>query len=415
MNGESKQQRQKQRAQQEKSIQAMLTRVTNTIVVLSGKGGVGKSTVAVNLAIALAEAGHNVGLMDVDLHGPSVPRMLGLERAHASIARGHITPVRYTDNLKVVSIENMMPEHDQALIWRGPIKIGVIRQFLADVAWGDLDYLIIDSPPGTGDEPLTVAQTLTGAQAVIVTTPQEVSLADVRKSINFCRAVDLPILGMIENMSGYVCPACGHREDIFGTGGGERTATEMGIAFLGAVPLDGALMRAGDAGDPGLASGARAPFDGIFKGVIEKLVAAQSAKREKVVKLPTREQPGEKQPMEPEAKTGELRIAVPTANGLLCAHFGHCEVFTVFDIKDKKVVHTQELQPPQHEPGVLPRWLREHDADVIIAGGMGNRARQFFTDFGIEVVVGAPARAPQSVVEEYLSGTLVTGDNICDH
>lgn len=415
MNEEKKQAKREQRKQQDDVIDAMLARVKHKLVVLSGKGGVGKSTVAVNLALSLAEAGYQVGLMDVDLHGPTVPRLLGLEKAHARMSQGHIAPVRYKDNLKVISIENMVEEHDQALIWRGPLKIGVIRQFLADVAWGELDYLVIDSPPGTGDEPLTVAQTLPGARAIIVTTPQEVSLADVRKSINFCRAVDLPILGIIENMSGYVCPDCGRREEIFGAGGGERTAHEMGLPFLGAIPIDPAMMRAGDEGKPGLANGDGTPVAAVFKNVVQTLIDVQVAELEKVVELPVREKLKEEELMEPEAKKGDLRIAVPTAQGLLCAHFGHCEVFTLFDIQDSTVVGQQQLHPPHHEPGVLPRWLREHATDIIIAGGMGSRAQQFFSEFGIKVVIGAPSDAPRQVVEQYLAGNLATGDNVCDH
>ena len=234
---------------QEASIKVNLAHIKNKILVMSGKGGVGKSTVAVNLAKALANRGFKVGLMDVDLHGPSIPRMLGLFGL-ASATQDAIVPLTVGDNLKVVSIEILTDQKDQAVIWRGPLKIGVIRQFVADVEWGDLDYLVVDSPPGTGDEPLSVIQTIPDAKAVLVTTPQEISLADVRKSISFCRAVDMEMLGLVENMSGLTCPHCGERIDLFHSGGGAALAETQSIPFLGAIPLDPAVVVSADQGRP---------------------------------------------------------------------------------------------------------------------------------------------------------------------
>ena len=225
-----------------------LTKIKNKIMIMSGKGGVGKSSVSVNLAIALAEKGFTVGLMDVDIHGPDIPRMLGLSGMLEANDNKKLNPMRYSDNLSAVSIESLMVNKDDAVIWRGPVKHGAIRQFLSEVEWGDLDYLIIDSPPGTGDEPLTVAQLIKDAQAVIVTTPQEVALADVRKSISFCKTVDMEILGIVENMSGYLCPHCGKPVELFGTGGGERTAIQSGLLLLGKIPFDPRLVQCGDAG-----------------------------------------------------------------------------------------------------------------------------------------------------------------------
>jgi Mrp family chromosome partitioning ATPase len=215
---------------------------------MSGKGGVGKSSVSVNLAIALAGKGFKVGLMDVDIHGPDIPRMLGLMGMLAANSNRKLEPMRFSDNLSAVSIESLMPNKDDAVIWRGPVKHGAIRQFIGEVEWGDLDYLIIDAPPGTGDEPLTVAQLIEDARAIIVTTPQEIALADVRKSINFCRTVKMGILGLVENMSGYTCPHCGKAVDLFGSGGGERTAALSGLKLLGRIPFDPNLVQCGDAG-----------------------------------------------------------------------------------------------------------------------------------------------------------------------
>ncbi len=228
--------------------QKSLKKIKNKYIVLSGKGGVGKTSTSVNLSMALANKGFNVGIMDVDLHGPDVPRMLGLT-GMLDLTKNHkLNPMRYSENLKVVSIESMIASKDDAIIWRGPLKYSAIRQFIGEVEWGELDFLIIDSPPGTGDEPLTIAQTIRDAKAIIVTTPQEVSLADVRKSINFCRTVKMDILGLIENMSGFTCPHCNKMVDLFGSGGGEKTADTAGIPFLGRIPFDPNVVSCGDNG-----------------------------------------------------------------------------------------------------------------------------------------------------------------------
>lgn len=264
-------------AQQDIAINRSLGRIKNKILVMSGKGGVGKSTVAVNLALCLAKKGHKVGLMDVDLHGPDVCRMLDLKGSLIAPENPDdlIPPLAYSDNLKVVSLEYMMKNRDDAIIWRGPLKIQAIRQFVADMDWGELDYLIVDAPPGTGDEPLSVAQTIPGVQAVVVTTPQAVALADVRKSINFCKAVEMPIVGVVENMSGFVCPHCGETVDIFSKGGGEQTARDFELPFLGAVPMDPRVVIAGDSGTPYLSTDADSiaikAFDTVVCAVEQRL------------------------------------------------------------------------------------------------------------------------------------------------
>ena len=216
---------------------------------VSQKGGVGKSTMAGYLALLLSNKGHKVGLLDVDLHGPSIPRLMNVQggldmQPEQRVAR----PYRFSENLGVVSLEMVMGDKDTAVIWRGPLKISAIRQFISDIEWGDLDYLVVDSPPGTGDEPLTVAQTIPDAEALIVTTPQEISLADVRTSINFCRQVNLNILGVVENLSGLVCRQCGEKMSIFGSGGGKKMALEMGVPLLGEIPIEPEMVALGDKG-----------------------------------------------------------------------------------------------------------------------------------------------------------------------
>jgi Mrp family chromosome partitioning ATPase len=242
------QEHQAQRGAQDKALQDALGKIKHKFLIMSGKGGVGKTSVSVNIAMALARKGYQVGIMDVDLHGPDVPRMLGIDGMVGQGRNDKLAPMTYSDTLHAISIESLMPNKDDAVIWRGPLKHSAISQFISDVDWGDLDFLIIDSPPGTGDEPLSVAQTISDCRPIIVTTPQEVALWDIRKSINFCKKIDRELFGLVENMSGYVCPHCGKTAELFGTGGGERTAAEFGINFLGRIPFDPNLVKAGDAG-----------------------------------------------------------------------------------------------------------------------------------------------------------------------
>jgi len=263
-----------ERGQQDKMIEANLARVGRKILVMSGKGGVGKSTVASYLALLLSMNGKKVGLLDVDLHGPTVGRLMNVQGGFDTAEEGVVRPYRFSDNLSIVSLDMLLGENkDTAVIWRGPMKISAIRQFISDIEWGGLDYLVVDSPPGTGDEPLTVAQTIPDAEAIIVTTPQEISLADVRKSINFCHQVKLKILGVVENMSGHTCPHCGKDVPIFGSGGGEKMAAQMGVPHLGRIPIDAEMVDSGDRGDlKGLTDKADLEINAAYKKILEQLV-----------------------------------------------------------------------------------------------------------------------------------------------
>lgn len=254
-------------------------RERRTIMVMSGKGGVGKSTVAVNLAISLAANGFRVGLVDVDIHGPSIPTMLNLPEVSVSQAADGIQPVILGDlyNLEVMSIGFLLHHADDPVIWRGPLKNSLIEQFLNQVAWGPLDYLIIDCPPGTGDEPLSVAQQLKEkAEAILVTTPQQVATVDVARSINFCHQMQMPIIGIIENMSSFICPHCHTVTDIFRTGGGKALSDRYGVPLLGSLPIDASFGILGDAGMPYVQRFNDSPVAEIYRQVAQKIQNTRS-------------------------------------------------------------------------------------------------------------------------------------------
>ncbi len=412
-----------------------LAMIKHKILVLSGKGGVGKSSVAAGLAVDLTKRGKRVGLLDIDIHGPSIPRLLGVEDERVVATEGTIHPVVSAAGVRVMSMGLLLQGRDDAVIWRGPLKYGVIKQFLRDVEWGELDYLIVDSPPGTGDEPLSVAQLIKGADgALVVTTPQAVSTNDVRRSIGFSRQLDLPVLGVVENMSGFVCPNCGTRVDVFGSGGGAAMAAELGVPFLGSIPLDPEFVKACDDGTvgrflEGTTSGAEA-----FAQVVAKLMkrtegasdGARHAHDEPAAGDATAHEQGSVPA--PAANTGAgdaplrdaRRIAVPVSGGRLSAHFGHCDEFMIFRAAEHAAPGAgpevvEVLEAPPHQPGLLPAWLHERDVHVVIAGGMGTRALNLFTEAGIEVVVGAAGSDPETIVRSFLDGSLVAGQNICDH
>lgn len=255
-------------------LQKTLGRIRHKIVVMSGKGGVGKSTVAANIAVALSLAGKKVGLLDVDVHGPSIPRLLSLKGQKPHMGDHVMEPVPWSKNLSVMSLGFLLEDDKQAVIWRGPVKMGLIKQFVEDVMWGDLDFLVVDCPPGTGDEPLSTLQTLgPTAIAVIVTTPQGVAVDDVRRSVSFVGELGNRVLGIVENMSGFACPDCGAVHNIFNSGGGEALAKEAGVRFLGRIPLDPEVTASGDEGFPFMKVHRDTATGKAMQQVIEPLLA----------------------------------------------------------------------------------------------------------------------------------------------
>jgi Mrp family chromosome partitioning ATPase/predicted Fe-Mo cluster-binding NifX family protein len=394
------------RVAEAEQLRARVAAIRHQIIVLSGKGGVGKSTVAVSLAAAAARAGLAVGLLDVDVHGPSVPTMAGIEGQRPVVVGEALIPIEVC-GVKVMSVGLLLDGRDQAVIWRGPMKAKVIEQLLRDVEWGDLDLLVVDAPPGTGDEPLSACQLLGHADgAVVVTTPQDVAIAAVRKSVTFCRQLGLPVLGVVENMSSMVCPSCGHVTDVFGAGAGERMASEMSVPFLGRIPMHPAIATTGDAGTVLRLPWTIAPIAEAFDRAFTPLLALAGA----TLPEPASANPERKQEQ-------PMRIAIPLADGRLAQHFGHCAAFALVDVDTgrREILARQDVQAPEHQPGLLPPWLAERGAHLILAGGMGSRAQQLFTGHGIQVVVGVPSDTPEALVSAWMAGTLVSGENVCDH
>lgn len=265
--------------EQEKRLKENLSKIKNKLIVISGKGGVGKTTVAVNLAYGLAMKGYKTGILDVDIHGPNIAKMLGIEDKKLMSSESGIEPVKVLPNLKAVSMALVGYDINQPVIWRGPLKMAAIKQFLSDVNWGELDYLIIDSPPGTGDEPLSVCQLIPDLKgAIVVTTSQDVAILDSRKSILFAGQLKVPVLGVIENMSGFTCPHCGKEIDLFGIGGGEKAALDLKVPFLGRIPLEPLMIKSGDSGKPLIQFNKDKDAARILNEITEKILKKETIK-----------------------------------------------------------------------------------------------------------------------------------------
>ncbi|MGM0608547.1 MAG: iron-sulfur cluster carrier protein MrpORP [Candidatus Muiribacteriota bacterium] len=375
-----------------------MSNIKNIITVLSGKGGVGKSTVAVNLAVSLGMQGQKTAILDVDLHGPSITKMLNIEDENAQFIGDKIIPAKVTSNLYALSIGMFLENENNPIIWRGPKKLGFIKQLIEDCDWGDLDYLIVDCPPGTGDEPLTVFQTLKNSQALIVTTPQNVALIDVKKSIEFCKQMNIPVVGIIENMSGFKCPECNKTYDIFKENGLKKYVEKNNINILAEIPIEAEISELSDNGKPFVYYGNEA-LKKEFEKVVEKILNLSSEKKENIME-----------------KNIE-KIGIPLENKALSMHFGHCEKFFIAEVdkKSKKVLKTSWLTPPEHKPEVIPKWLNELEVSVIITGGMGPRAVELFKSFKIDTIIGVEVDKPDNIIKDYLKGTLSRSTNACNH
>ncbi|QJA05612.1 P-loop NTPase [Thermosulfurimonas marina] len=374
--------------QQDRRVREQLSRIRHKIMVMSGKGGVGKSTVAVNLAVGLSLQDFMVGLLDVDLHGPNIPKMLGIRKEKLPRRPdGRLGAIVYSPNLKVLSIEPLLPKEDTAVIWRGPLKISAIKQFIGDIDWGKLDYLVIDAPPGTGDEPLTVAKTIPDAYALVVTTPQEVSLIDVQKSINFCRKVKMRILGLVENLSGFICPHCGKELDIFKRGGGERLAEELGIRFLGRIPVDPRVVAAGDAGKPVVGAYPESVTARAFEELVRNVVAATEE-------------------MWREVEEGRyMRVAVPLEGARVARDPAAADLFAVYDVEGGKIRVKDVIKRPEDQD--LEAFLKEQVATHLLTPEVSPEWRQRLEEARIRVVTGgSPEMGPDTLMQDFLAGII---------
>ena len=303
--------------------------------------------------------------------------------------------------------------------------MGLIEEFLGNVEWGPLDYLIIDSPPGTGDEPLSVCQLVPDLDgALIVATPQDIALADVEKSITFCRKVHTPVLGVIENMSGFVCPHCGGKVDVFKSGGAERLALHMSVPFLGSIPIVPEVVEACDRGDCSLTNSTSVPLKDALQEITDSIlrlgrsssgVGAYLAETSPKNRNSGSAQAGEDAGAQTPPGAAGKRIALPLDGDRLSTHFGHSPRFAIYDVRDREIISERFLTPPPHAPGAIPSWLKDQGVTLVIAGGLGRRAIAAFEQAGIEVIPGAPIVEARAIISSYLSGDLLPGENICDH
>jgi len=400
-----------------------LSSIKHRLVVMSGKGGVGKSTVAANLAVALAAGGQRVGILDGDVHGPNIPKMLGLEGAHPQTGPAGMLPLEASENLKVMSIAFLLPDSDTPVAWRGPMKHTLFQQFLSDVDWGELDYLVVDLPPGTGDEPMSIAQLLgSPLWAIIVTTPQDVALLDSRKSVVFAKNLEMNVLGIIENMSGLICPHCGGEIDLFKTGGGKIASEDLEVPFLGAIPIDPKVVLAGDAGIPiaNLDSGSQ-----ISKTFRELATRTDRVVRNGSVPLQFAAADNLSQ-IETERRSTHMlskTVAVPSMHpgGLDAArsgHFGHCDVFTLIQVENGEIRDISVVPNPPHQQGGCQapvNLLQQSRADALIVGGIGMRPLMGFRQAGIDVYYGPEGETVGTVVDHLLQGRLqlIGEDQVC--
>jgi Mrp family chromosome partitioning ATPase/predicted Fe-Mo cluster-binding NifX family protein len=371
--------------QQDKKLREQLSKIKHKILVMSGKGGVGKSTVAVNIAVGLSLQDFMVGLLDVDLHGPNVPKMLGARDLKLSRRPdGRLGAIKYSPNLKFLSIEPLLPSEDTAIIWRGPIKHSAIRQFIGDIDWGELDYLVIDSPPGTGDEPLTVAKTIPDAYALIVTTPQEVSLIDVKKAIKFCQKIKLRILGIVENMSGFICPHCGKPVDIFKKGGGQKLADELGIRFLGRIPVDPRIVDTGDAGKPLIAAYPESVTAKAFEELVRNIIVATEEMRKDIL----------------EEKF--MRIAIPISTpSKIETDPEKFELFALYDVENNKILVKDVVKKAENQ-GLID-FLKEQVVTHVLLFDPSKELADFLSQNEIKVLVtDTSTEPPDNLIEEYL-------------
>ena len=364
-----------------------LNNIKKVIGVMSGKGGVGKSTISVLLAKELNKKGYKVGILDADITGPSIPKLLNLGGERAKQLEQVIIPVKTEEGIKVMSLNLLMPDEEQPVIWRGPLIAGVVKQFWTDVLLEDLDYLVIDMPPGTGDVALTVMQSFPIDGIVMVSIPQDLVSMIVAKAINMTKKMNIKIIGLVENMSYIVCPDCKKEIRMFDNSNTQEFLNKMDLKLIGELPMSREIIDSISNKNNNISKA----LDDKFKALTETVIDSVNTNFEEEF---------------------SMKIAVASDGKLVSGHFGHCEGFTIYDADDIKGSKKEFVKNPGHKPGYLPVFLKELKVNLIIAGGMGQAAQDLFIQNGIEVVVGAEGLS-DDVVEGYLKGELKSTGSIC--
>jgi Mrp family chromosome partitioning ATPase/predicted Fe-Mo cluster-binding NifX family protein len=383
--------------------------IRRVIAVVSGKGGVGKSMVTSLLAAAMQRSGSKVGVLDADITGPSIPKLFGVQDQRPVPTEAGLLPVVSKQGMQVMSINVLLDDAESPVVWRGPILANTVKQFWTDVVWGELDFMFLDMPPGTGDVPLTVFQSIPLDGIVIVTSPQDLVSMIVKKAVNMAKKMDIPIIGIVENMSHVICPGCGETIKIFGDSVTEELALDWGIPFLGSLPIDPRLTELSDKGQIESAA-----IDYLDKAIIAMKKIPAKGEPETDTIAPTHETA----PAIAQGSTQEVtvkKIAIAAEGHYVCEHFGHCEGFNIYTTQNGAIIVQDFLANPGHKPGLLPNLLNEQGVHVVIAGGMGAGAIDIFNEKGIDVITGARGMVDQTIAT-YLDGKLLSTGSVChDH
>ncbi len=356
-----------------------MSSIKKVIGIVSGKGGVGKSLVTSMLAVLMNRLAYQTAILDADITGPSIPKMFGI-KDKAKGSESGLLPVKTKTGIDIMSVNLLLDSDTDPVVWRGPIIAGTVKQFWTDVIWGDVDFMFVDMPPGTGDVPLTVFQSIAVDGIIVVTSPQELVSMIVSKAVKMAEIMNIPIIGLIENMSYFTCPDNGKDYHIFGESHIDTIAHKHGIKVLAKVPIDPAISEACD-------QGVIESFEGHWLEPVG----------ERLRQLEEKEM---------------IKIAVASEGERVAEHFGHCENFTIFEAEQSQIVKGELIPNPGHKPGFLPEFLSDQGVDVIISGGMGSSAIDIFNEKGIEVVVGAKGNA-KAAAEAYLEGLLKSSGSVC--
>jgi len=358
-----------------------MSSVKKVYCVVSGKGGVGKSSVTSMMGVTMNKMGYNTAILDADITGPSIPKAFGIKEKARATEIG-ILPSKSQEGIDIMSVNLLLENDTDPVVWRGPIIANTVKQFWSDVIWTDIDYMFIDMPPGTGDVPLTVFQSIAIDGIIVVTSPQELVSMIVTKAVKMAEMMKIPIVGLVENMSYFQCPDNGKKYKVFGESHIDEVAKEHGLKILAKIPIDPEISAACDKGE----------IEKYDKGYLEPL-------GKMLVKI------------EEDKMT---KIAVASENDTVTEHFGHCINFNIYDVEDGKIINSESIPNPGHKPGFLPNFLNDMGVKVIISGGMGGGAVDIFNEKGIEVIIGASGNAKDAAIA-YLDGSLKSTNAVCDH